>query len=118
MELDNHVLVIKDAHLALRDNPLAIARLKMLANKIVHDKNTTATVFLVSSQPCVPPELEKFITLFDLPLPGEEDIKGIVSKYAAGYGLVVPDEVVTGLALAFRGLSKHEIGQLLNRGYQ
>lgn len=118
MELDNHVLVIKDAHLALRDNPLAIVRLKMLANKIVHDKNTTATVFLVSSQPCVPPELEKFITLFDLPLPGEEDIKGIVNEYAAAYGLDVPDEVVTGLALAFRGLSKHEIGQLLNRGYQ
>lgn len=118
MELDNHVLVIKDVHLALRDNPLAIVRLKMLANKIVHDKDTIATVFLVSSQPCVPPELEKFITLFDLPLPREDDIKSIVSEYAAAYGLDVPDDVVTGLALAFRGLSKHEIGLLLNRGYQ
>lgn len=118
MELDNHVLVIKDAHLALRENPLAIARLKALANKIVHDDNTTATVFLVSSQSCVPLELEKFITLFELPLPDEEGIKGIVNEYAAAYGLDVSDQVATELALAFRGLSKHEIQQLLNRGYQ
>jgi ATP-dependent 26S proteasome regulatory subunit len=118
MELDNHVLVIKDAHLALRDNPLAIVRLKMLANKIVHDKDTTATVFLVSSQSCVPPELEIFITLFDLPLPCEDDIRSIVREYADSYSLDVPNDVVTGLALAFRGLSKHEIRQLLNRGYQ
>lgn len=118
MELDNHVLVIKDAHLALRENPLAIVRLKMLANRIVHDAGTAATVFLVSSQPCVPPELEKFITLFDLPLPGEDDIRTIVGEYASAYGLDVPEEVAGGLAQAFRGLSRHEIGQLLNRGYQ
>jgi ATP-dependent 26S proteasome regulatory subunit len=118
MELDNHVLVIKDAHLALRDNPLAISRLKALANKIVHDEATVATVFLVSSQPCVPPELEKFITLFDLPLPDEEGIKGIVNDYATAYELEVSAPVINGLALAFRGLSKHEIMQLLNRGYQ
>lgn len=118
MELDNHVLVIKDAHLALRENPLAIARLKALANKIVYDPSTTATVFLVSSQPCVPPELEKFITLFDLPLPDEDGIKGIVKDYAEAYVLKVPDEAVIKLAQAFRGLSKHEIVQLLNRGYQ
>ena len=118
MELDNHILVIKDAHLALRDNPLVIARLKALANKIVHDDNTTATVFLVSSQPCVPLELEKFITLFELPLPDEEDIKSIVIEYATAFALEVPEQVVAELALAFRGLSKHEIFQLLNRGYQ
>lgn len=118
MELDNHILVIKDAHLALRENPLAITRLKMLANKIVHDQATTATVFLVSSQPCVPLELEKFITLFDLPLPDEDGIKGIVNEYAKAYDLKVPDEAVSKLAQAFRGLSKHEIVQLLNRGYQ
>lgn len=126
MELDNHILVIKDAHLALRENPLAIARLKMLANKIVHDQATTATVFLVSSQPCVPPELEKFITLFDLPLPDEAGIKAIVGKFvddlndgvAENCMQDMPDHVATKLAQAFRGLSKHEIWQLLKRGYQ
>lgn len=118
MELDNHVLVIKDAHLAMRDNHLVVARLKMLANKIIHDENTTATVFLISSQPSVPQELEKFITLFDLPLPDGEAIKEIVKEFEKNYTLEISDEVVSELTSAFRGLSKHEIGQLLNRGFQ
>jgi ATP-dependent 26S proteasome regulatory subunit len=117
-ELDNHFLVIKDAHLGLRDNPLAMARLKALANKIVHDDATLATVFLVSSQPYIPQELEKLITLFDLPLPDEAGIAQIIRDHAAAYGDIVVDKTVNDLALAFRGLSQHEIHQLLNRGLQ
>lgn len=117
-ELDNHFLVIKDAHLALRDNALAVSRLKALANKIVHDKETMATVFLVSSQPCVPPELEKFITIFDLPLPDEVGIARTIRDRAAANEQDVDDRTVAELSLAFRGLSQHEIVHLLNRGIQ
>jgi SpoVK/Ycf46/Vps4 family AAA+-type ATPase len=118
MELDDHILIVKDAHLALRDNPLAIARLKALANKIVYDEHTRATVFLVSSQPCVQPELEKFITLFELPLPDEAAIKQLVLHYAQDRELALPQGTADKLAPAFRGLSRHEIRQLLNRSYQ
>ena len=34
-DMDNHFLIVKDAHLALRDNALAIARLKALAHRII-----------------------------------------------------------------------------------
>jgi SpoVK/Ycf46/Vps4 family AAA+-type ATPase len=118
MTLDNHFIVIKDAHLALHENPLAVARLKALTTKIVHDDSISATVFLVSSQTCIPRELEKFITLFELPLPDEKRIGHIVAEYAAHYDLDVSPGLVTELAAAFRGLSRHEIIQLLNRGYQ
>ena len=117
-ELDNHFLVVRDAHLALRDNPLAITRLKALAHRIIHEDSVTATVFLVSSQPCVPPELEKFITVFDQPPPEEDEIKRIIRDYVADYGLSVDDEVTSKLVQAFRGLSEYEIIRLLNRGYQ
>ena len=117
-ELDNHFLVVRDAHLALRDNPLAITRLKALAHRIIHEDSVTATVFLVSSQPCVPPELEKFITVFDQPPPEEDEIKQIIRDYVADYGLSVDEEVTSRLVLAFRGLSEYEIIRLLNRGYQ
>lgn len=33
MELDKHFIVIKDAHLAFNQNPLAVARIKALATK-------------------------------------------------------------------------------------
>ena len=117
-ELDNYFLVVRDAHLALRDNPLAITRLKALAHRIIRDDSVTATVFLVSSQPCVPPELEKLITVFDPPPPEEDEIERIIRDYGADYGLSVDKEVTSKLVLAFRGLSEYEITRLLNRGYQ
>ncbi len=123
-ELDNHFIVIKDAHLALGETPqggspsVAIARLKALASKIVEDSNTRATVFLVSSQAVVPRELEKYISLFELPLPDEAHIKELIGEFTENYGLKPNAKVVDALAMAFRGLSRQEIGFLLNRSYQ
>lgn len=117
-ELTHHFLIIKDAHLAMRDNPLVIARLKALANKLLHDTDSNATVILVSSQACIPPELEKFITLFDLPLPDEEKIRAVINDFVGKLGETIDDKSLADLTLAFRGLSEHEITQLLYRGYQ
>ena len=114
-ELDGHFLVIKDACPALRDNPLAVARLKALANRIVYQDSTYATVFLVASQSIVPPEIEKFITIFELAPPAEEETRNLIHQYGRGS---VHDGVVARLVTAFRGLSKYEITRLLNRGYQ
>lgn len=118
-ELTNHLLVIKDAHLAMRDNLLVVARLKALANKLLReDGDSNATVLLVSSQACIPPELEKFITLFELPLPNEDDISALIADFVASTDESVDDKSLADLTMAFRGLSKHEIKQLLYRGYQ
>ena len=117
-ELTNHFLIIKDAHLAMRENPLVIARLKALANKLLNDNETNATVLLISSQALIPPELEKFITLFDLPLPDEESIHAIIKRFVEMLGETIDNKALNDLTLAFRGLSEHEITQLLYRGYQ
>jgi SpoVK/Ycf46/Vps4 family AAA+-type ATPase len=117
-ELTHHFLIIKDAHTLMRDNPLVIARLKALANKLLHDTDTNATVILVSSQACIPPELEKFITLFDLPLPDEEKIRELIKNFVAKLDESIDKQSLDDLTLAFRGLSEHEITQLLYRGYQ
>ena len=117
-ELDNHFLIIRDAHAALREDPVAVARLKALANRIVDDDATTATVFLISSQLLVPPELEKFITVFDPPPPEDDEIERLVRDYIAGYGEELDDGTARKLTPAFRGLSEYEIRRLLDRGYQ
>lgn len=116
--LTNHFVVIRDVHLALSNNSIAIARLKALAQKICTDPETSATVFLVSSQSCVPPEIEKFITLFDLPLPSDTEIAQVITDFCSQYELPLEDGSLEKLALAFRGLGRYEILQLLNRGYQ
>ncbi|MDP2902388.1 MAG: AAA family ATPase [Methylovulum sp.] len=117
-ELTQHFLVIKDAHLAMRDNPLVITRLKALAHKLLHDDDTNATVLLISSQACIPPELEKFITLFELPLPDEANIRAIINRFVDRLDDTIDSKALADLTLAFRGLSEHEITQLLYRGYQ
>ena len=117
-ELNNHFLIIRDAHLALRDAPLVIARLKALVRRIIDDEDTTATIFLVSSQSCVPPELEKFITVFDQSPPEEEEISGLIRNHAKVYRYDMDEEVAGKLIVALRGLSEYEITRLLNRGFQ
>ena len=117
-ELDSHFLIIRDAHLALRDAPLVTTRLKALVRKIIYDEDTTATIFLVSSQSCVPPELEKFITVFDQSPPEKEEISELIRNHANDYRYDIDEEVVGKLIVALRGLSEYEITRLLNRGYQ
>ena len=100
-------------------NPHQIAvHLKALANRIVVQDSTStyATVFLVASQTIVPPEIEKFITIFEPAPPAEEEIKDLIRQNDRGS--VVHDGVVARLVTAFRGLSRYEITRLLNRGYQ
>ena len=117
-ELAHHFIVIRDAHMGLRDQPLAVARLKALTTKILESTDMEVTIILVSSEKCVPRELEKFITLFEVPLPDEAAIRTLVLEYAEAYGVEVEDSALKKLCLAFQGLSRYEIGQLINRGYQ
>ena len=118
-DLDYHFLVIGNADLALRNSPQAVARLEALARKV---GTGAATVFLVSSQLYVPPELEMLITVFDQPKPGGADIARIIREHAApepeGHGYDIDPEVIDKLVPAFRGLREYEIIRLLNRGYQ
>lgn len=117
-DLECHFLVIRDAHLGLRDSPLAVARLKALMTQVRENSEAEVTVLLVSSEKFIPRELEKFITLFELPLPDEAAIRAIIQAHAEAYGVVVEKSELSQLALAFQGLSRYEIGQLINRGYQ
>jgi SpoVK/Ycf46/Vps4 family AAA+-type ATPase len=75
-------------------------------------------VIFVSSKACIPPELEKFITLFDLPLPDEEAIKAIINQFVGKLSDSIETKDLNDLTMAFRGLSEHEITQLLYRSYQ
>jgi SpoVK/Ycf46/Vps4 family AAA+-type ATPase len=117
-DLDHHFIVIRDAHLGLGNDPVAVARLKALVARILADDDAAVTIFLLSSQRCVPPELEKFITLFEMPLPTEPEIRAIIQGYAQAYEQAMDEETLGQLALAYQGLTRYEIGQLINRGYQ
>ena len=117
-QLDNHFIVIRDAHSILPNSPEAVSRLRNLIRRIIHDDTTKATIFLISSKRYIAPELEPFITVFDSEPPGEDEIKRLIGHHAVAYGYDVDEAVAARLVVACRGLSEYEITRLLNRGFQ
>lgn len=112
-DLEQSLILIKGARLALEHNTLAIARLKQLLNLIERHHAGECSVILVSEAVCIPASIEAQVTLLTLPLPDREEIKVLLAQAKASGQLTVPenlnDRVVSGLS----GLTASEIGQLL-----
>ncbi|WP_324730642.1 AAA family ATPase [Pseudomonas paeninsulae] len=112
-DLEQSLIVIKGARLALEHNTLAIARLKQLLNLIERHHAGECSVILVSEAVCIPASIEAQVTLLSLPLPNREEIKVLLAQAEACGQLAVPntlnDLAVSGLS----GLTASEIGQLL-----
>ncbi|MEG0858227.1 MAG: AAA family ATPase [Pseudomonas sp.] len=112
-DLEQSLILIKGARLALEHNTLAIARLKQLLNLIERHHAGECSVILVSEAVCIPAPIEAQVSLLTLPLPDREEIKALLAQAAASGQLTVPenlnDQVVSGLS----GLTVSEIAQLL-----
>lgn len=75
-------IVLKDIHNSF-DNPQILALLKSLSLKTMYKEGFNITVFIVSTVRNIPVELEKLITIFDIPHPDPSEINSIIKKYAA-----------------------------------
>ena len=107
------ILVLKDVHGELGD-PMIVARLKAIVWRLSKEKNEIQ-VIIVSSRKMIPLELDKYITVFDYPVPNAREIEQAVKDYIAKGGLGdLPQGEIDELVLALRGLDLSEIGLVLN----
>ena len=113
----NRILVLKDIHHQLSE-PAICAKLKAIAERTMYQEQYWVPVIIVSSQLCIPTELEKLITVFDIPYPEVFEIAELIRQYARSFSFSIADAEVDELALAFKGLSRFEITQILNLAYQ
>lgn len=113
----NCCIVLKDIHNYLKV-PEILARLKSIALKTMYNENYSITIFIVSTCLVIPAELDKFITIYDLPYPDLIEIKELIKSYAKVLKIVINEEVVDELTISFKGLSEFEIRQILNLAYQ
>lgn len=123
-ELDRTLLVIKDADGLLTSEGMfgqteaerVIALLKEIARRIRKEEGgIDATVIIVSSVIRIPHSLEKLVTILELELPDEEEIKSIIGKFIEDNKLQpLPTEFQDDMITAFKGLSESEIKDLLN----
>lgn len=112
-----HFLVLKDIHFHFQ-NPEILAKLKSIAFKNMYKDDFNVTIFIVSSKLVIPEELEKLITIFDIPLPDLNSIEKIIENFCSDLNISIDKDTLDHLSLSFKGLSEFEIIQILNLSYQ
>ena len=110
-------IILKDVHHELR-RPEIIAFLKRIAEDNLYRENYSATIFIVSTTLVIPNELENYITVFDIPLPTEQEINEIVHNFVNDINIEVEQDVLDEIAVSFKGLNEFQINQILNLAYQ
>ena len=110
-------IILKDIHSELK-NPKIIALLKRIAEKALYDEDYYATIFIISEVTVIPPELEDYITVFDIPLPTTSEILDIIHGFIKDMDISVKEDVVDEIALSLKGLNEFQIKQILNLAYQ
>ena len=113
----NTFLVLKDVHGEI-SNPKIIALLKRIAECNLYNDDYNATVFIVSDVTVIPPELENYITVFDVPLPSVNEILALIHEFIADLEITVAEDTINNIALSFKGLNEFQIKQILNLAYQ
>lgn len=116
-------IVIKDAHQYLDEkaslySPECIALLKELAQRTMFGEGVYATVFLVSPMLVLPQEIEKMITILDIPFPDSDEVSQIIADYERSFNIQIGETVRNDLVISFKGLTEFEIRQILNYTYQ
>jgi len=120
-DLDEVLIVLKDIHPYLdeksSDYSKVVALLKKLSLKILNDEKVTANVILVSPVMVVPKELEKFLTIFEVPLPSFKEIKEMIEEFMQEYDEELGDKELDEFCSSLKGLTQTEIELLLNMIY-
>ncbi len=112
-------LLLKDVHFHLT-NPEVIALLKSIALKTLNpkQKNFEIIILIVASKLIIPPELEKLVTILEIPPLQEAEITKIIDNFAQNLALNLNENTVKELVYLSRGLTELEIKQILHLAYQ
>lgn len=114
MQLDNHILILKDACTYLNDEyPAVISLLKKICHRILKG-DMEANILIVSQIVRIPKEIEKFVTVFEDDDMSVEDIKNLIKVNLSDWGLAIEKKLLNEIALAFKGMTKYEIESVLS----
>lgn len=115
---DGHtILLLKDVHKEL-ENIKTISLLKRIAEDNLYREGYNCTVIIASSKLTIPQELENYITILDIDLPGSKEIKNIINKFKEDLDIEIDNNTLDEIALSFKGLNEFQIRQILNLAYQ
>lgn len=111
-EMQRTILVIKDAHIEL-ENSDTVAAIKEIAIQMNANKDLDCCMIFMSSVLKIPVELEKYITILDSDYLEYNDIITIIKNFSSENEMDINEELCKEMAVAFKGLSKFEIENIL-----
>jgi len=93
-------IILKDAHQYFDVqsplySPKCLALLKEIAEATMFSDGVYATVFLVSPVLILPKEIEKMITVFDIPFPDSKEVEHIIADYLSSFNIPVEERIKT-----------------------
>ena len=112
-DLDERLIVIKNARLALENDKTATARLQLLLHRIQRQHAGRAAVILVSDKLELPQEIETLTTPMPLPLPSRSDIAALLDDLLPKHKLKMANELRTPVCSACAGLTRQQIGKVI-----
>ena len=113
--LDQKIILLKDIISYLEDEPI-VSKLKGLAGMIHH--GVEATILIVSNILVIPRALEKFITILEMDYLNSNEIRQVILGFIEENGMqAVEENLLKELAVAFKGLTEFEIGNILALAY-
>lgn len=74
--------------------------------------------FFISPVLILPKEIEKMITVFDIPFPDSKEVEQIITDYINSFNISIEENIRNELVVSFKGLTEFEIRQILNYAYQ
>lgn len=110
------MIVLKDVQESL-NNPSIISLLRRIAERY-NREDYKAKVIIIAPDVTIPKELKSFVTLMDIPLPDDEEIKECLNEFIKDYDLDIDDTSKGKLAFSLKGLSSFQIRQVLSLAYQ
>ncbi|MBQ7544675.1 MAG: AAA family ATPase [Synergistaceae bacterium] len=111
------IILLKDIHDSI-DSPDVIAMIRRIAEDALTVEDYNAKIIIVDSKVNIPFELESFITLIDVPLPDDEEIRDCVETFAEAVSVTLSDKEKDELIFSLKGLSSFQINQVLSIAYQ
>ena len=117
--LDNKVLILRDAHLAAHgetflDKPETVSALKTIAQGITGGR-FDCTICIISPLVHLPKDLELYTTILELDPLTESAIEKIIENFIVTQEIVSPeDDLISTLAMRLKGLTPMEIDSILS----
>ncbi|MFL0788757.1 MAG: AAA family ATPase [Prochlorococcus sp.] len=105
------LLLLKDFHRFCEDPGIA----RMLRNLVGHLRQTPHTLVLCSGPWTPPADLDEALTILDLPLPQEQELRTLLSNIAQASGQLMESDELEELTHACSGLSESRVRQVAAR---